>query len=261
VTNQISADPFAGLAGGYLEHCASSRGILRHELVTRQLREHMPRPPATVVDVGGGGGEQALRLAQVGYSVVVVDPSAAMLEEGRRRLLSQRAEIARRVSFVEASAASANDALSGARFDVVLCHGVLMYLEDWATAVGDVVRLTKPGGIISILNKNGDAVAMRAGLEGRYAEAVRAIMRQEDLGRLGVVTRAEPLQALADELWGCDGQIVAWYGVRVFSDHLADAPPAADFNELLEAEWLAGQTDPYRQVGRLLHVIARYQPT
>ncbi len=49
----------------------------------------------------------------------------------------------------------------------------------------------------------------------------------------------------------------AWYGVRVFTDHLADAPVDADFDQILAAEWAAGARDPYRGIARLFTLIAR----
>ncbi|MGO8947524.1 MAG: hypothetical protein ACLQUY_07650 [Ktedonobacterales bacterium] len=53
--------------------------------------------------------------------------------------------------------------------------------------------------------------------------------------------------------------VLAWYGVRVFTDIAADDAPLPDPEQLLLVlaceEW-AGRTDPYRQVAALLHVIA-----
>jgi S-adenosylmethionine-dependent methyltransferase len=49
--------------------------------------------------------------------------------------------------------------------------------------------------------------------------------------------------------------LIAWYGIRIFTDHLGDEPPGHDSEFAVEAEWRAGQTDPYRQVARLLHLI------
>lgn len=250
-------DPFAAETAGYLAHCESARGAIRHELVARQLLAHLPDTPVRVVDIGGGAGHQALRLADLGHHVTIVDPSAAMLAEARAALDTRSADTRNRVTLLSSTAADAAAHIGQGSFDVVLCHGVLMYLDDSRDTVQSLVQLARPGGLLSILTKNGDAVAMRAGLEGRYGDAVDAMQRGADLGRLGVVTRAETLQDLADLLWDSKADVVGWFGVRVFSDHLSDTRPGYDFGELLEAEWLASKTDPYRHVGRLLHVIAQ----
>lgn len=251
------ADPFSDLADGFVDHLASARGRVRQELVARQIAEHLPRPPGRVADIGGGAGDQALRLADAGYHVTLIDPSAAMVERAHAALREANVDVRRRVELVQATGEEAAALFDPGAFDAVLCHGVLMYLDDAAPMVRVIATLTAPGGIISILAKNGSAIAMRAGLEGRYADALEAMRDHQDLGRLGVVTRAETLQELADLLWDNHSRVVEWYGVRVFSDHTADVRPGVEFAELIDAEWAAAQTDPYRQVGRLLHVIAR----
>src|SRR4051794_8766593 len=90
----------------------------------RQLLEHLPAPPASVLDVGGGAGHQSFPLAQAGYDVTLLDSSPAMLAKARRRLPEGA-----RVTFVEGDGENAEAAVEGRRFDAVLCHGVLGYLE------------------------------------------------------------------------------------------------------------------------------------
>ena len=51
--------------------------------------------------------------------------------------------------------------------------------------------------------------------------------------------------------------IVAWSGIGIFTDHHTGSIVADDPEEVLRAEWLAGRQDPYRQVARCYHLIAR----
>ncbi|MYS80168.1 hypothetical protein [Embleya scabrispora] len=46
-------------------------------------------------------------------------------------------------------------------------------------------------------------------------------------------------------------------GEGVFSDHLGDAPVGPDWDLVLEAEWKAGASDPYRHLARLWRLVAR----
>jgi hypothetical protein len=62
----------------------------------RQLLEHLPTPPAAVLDVGGGAGHQSFPLADAGYDVTLLDPSPAMLGKARQRLQRLPAEVRRR---------------------------------------------------------------------------------------------------------------------------------------------------------------------
>src|SRR5215216_4454276 len=60
------------------------------EARTRELIErHAPPPPAAVLDVGGAAGAYALWLAERGHTVHLVDASARLVAEARRR--SERA--------------------------------------------------------------------------------------------------------------------------------------------------------------------------
>lgn len=55
------------------------------ELRTREIIErYAPRPPATVLDVGGAAGAYALPLANAGYTVHLVDASPRLVAEADR---------------------------------------------------------------------------------------------------------------------------------------------------------------------------------
>jgi len=57
-------DPYAPLAQRFLDHYGLLRGLVRYELAARQLDLHLPAPPGRIIDVGGGAGHQAIRLAE-----------------------------------------------------------------------------------------------------------------------------------------------------------------------------------------------------
>jgi S-adenosylmethionine-dependent methyltransferase len=252
----VSHDPYEHLADRFLCHYRSLRGALRHALVSAQLDRHLPTDPVSVVDVGGGAGHQALRLARAGHRVTLVDPSARMLDEARAALRSQAAAVRERVRLLPAAGQDAPGLLGGERFDVVCCHGVLPYVDDPAALVECLVRLGRPGALLSLLFKNADALAMRAALEQRWQDAMKSFEATEDVGGLGVATSAHRLADVEDWLLAAGSTVEAWYGVRIFSDHLNDAP-IEQLDQVLPVEAAGAARDPYRALGRLLHVIAR----
>ena len=76
----MSNDHWATLADAFVEGAyATVKGRVRTYVLHEQLLRHLPAPPATVLDVGGGAANQSLPLARLGYKVTVLDPSAAML--------------------------------------------------------------------------------------------------------------------------------------------------------------------------------------
>ena len=62
-------------------------------------------------------------------------------------------------------------------YPAVLCHGVLMYLADPEPVLRAIARLAAPGGLVSLLVRNGDALAMRPGLSGDWAACARRSAR------------------------------------------------------------------------------------
>jgi S-adenosylmethionine-dependent methyltransferase len=250
-------DPFAGLAGRYNSSGGILRQVVRYGLVDRALDEHLPDPPANIVDVGGGAGQQAIPLLRKGYEVTILDPSPKMFAEARLRLESEDESVRRRVRLVEGTGERAHEVLGGETFDAVLCHGVLMYLEDARTMIQALSDLANPGGIVSVLTKNAAALAMRPALECRYRDALSSLGADRDRGRLGVPTRGDTVEGLSEAFAGAGLTVERWYGVRVFTDHLGDTMPGEDLPEILELEWEAGKREPYRSVARLIHVVGR----
>jgi S-adenosylmethionine-dependent methyltransferase len=135
---------------------------------------------------------------------------------------------------------------------------VLMYAADPDPVLRAVAGLTAPGGMASLLVRNGDGLAMRPGLLGNWAACAQAFDSVTYANRIGVTARADRLADLTARLAGHGLDVTAWYGVRVFTDTApGDAEPPPDLEALLACEERAGRTDPYRQVAALLHVIAR----
>ena len=256
----LQEDPFSELAERYNSSGEILRQVIRHELVDRGISEHLPEPPTRIADVGGGAGQQAIPLSRRGHEVTILDPSPKMLAEARHRLALEDEDVRQRVRLVEGTGERAHETLDGETFDAVLCHGVLMYLEDPRPMIHALSALLRPGGVLSILAKNAAALAVRPALEGRYHDALSSMQADRDMGRLGVVTRGDTVEDLYGAFREAGVEAVRWYGVRVFTDHLGDRMPGKDLPEMLELEWKAGRKDPYRSVARLIHLVGRNKP-
>src|SRR4051794_3308714 len=96
-------DPWAALADPFVEHAyASVKGQVRTFVLHAQLMRHLPPPPATILDVGGGAAHQSLPLARLGFDVTLLDPSPAMLAKAEQRLRAEPDDVRRRVRMIEA---------------------------------------------------------------------------------------------------------------------------------------------------------------
>ncbi|MFJ3230208.1 class I SAM-dependent methyltransferase [Streptomyces sp. NPDC086787] len=208
-----------------------------------------------VLDVGMGQGTQALRLARAGHQVTGVERDATMIAAAREALSGEPEGIRERMRIVEGDGHETGVHFLPGSFDVVLCHGVLMYVAEPDALLAGLARMLAPGGLLSLLVRNGDALAMRPGLSGDWSQALRAFGTTAYRNRLGLDARADRLSALTATLAGIGAPLHAWYGVRVFTDTAADgAEPPAALDTLLDAEERAGRTDPYRGVAALLHL-------
>ncbi|MEI5100135.1 methyltransferase domain-containing protein [Streptomyces sp. PmtG] len=205
-----------------------------------------------VLDVGMGRGTQALRLARAGHEVTGVERDADGLAAARAAAAAEPEGIRSRMRIVEGDGRDTGVHFLPGSFDVVLCHGVLMYVEEPDAVLAGLGRVLAPGGLLSLVVRNADALAMAPGLRGDWAGALAAFGTDTYGDGRGGEARAHRLDAVTGALAGIAAPLRAWYGVRVFGD--AVPGDAAGVEALLAAEGRAGRTDPYRTVASLLHV-------
>lgn len=251
-------EPSRNPAGRFAARDETLRGAIRRGILIRDLIEHLPPPPAAIVDVGGGAGRVAVPLARKGYEVTILDPSEEALGQAREALVREGAATGRRIRLVAGRGEEAPGLLGEGTFDAATCHGVLPFVEDPEPLVRALVRLVRPGGLVSVLAKNAEALAMRPALQGHYRKALGSLGADRDEGPLGALTRADTLAGLQGILEAADGEFIAWHGVRSFTEHLGDAPAVPEvLEDALELEWAAGRKDPYRGVARWIHLLGR----
>jgi SAM-dependent methyltransferase len=242
---------------------ATVKGYVRTYVLHQHLLEHLPPPPATVLDVGGGAGHQSFPLAQAGYEVTVLDPSPAMLARARERLQLLPVEAQQRVRLLEADGEHAEAALEGRRFAGVLCHGVLGYLDDPEPVVDQLCRCADAGGIVSIMTGNAHAAVVQPALERRWADALASFDVTTGIGVLGVRARSDTVEELSELIERRGVTPVRWYGVWLFVDWLEfsgvdlDATDAEQVAATAAVELEASRRDPYRQLSRVFHLVGR----
>jgi tellurite methyltransferase len=112
-----------------------------HSLLTQlTLRLLACEPPGRVLDLGAGEGTDSIRLALLGYEVDAVDISNVAAAK-----ICQFADEAGVKVNVAAADVSAYE--PGGLYDVIICNGVLHYLECKESVIRRMQDATKPGGI------------------------------------------------------------------------------------------------------------------
>ena len=260
----VSDDTWASLADRFADEAyASVKGYVRTYVMHHQLLDHLPPSPATVLDAGGGAGHQSFPPAEAGYQVTLLDSSPAMLAKARQRLERLPAEAQRRVTFIAADGEHAVRAVQGQRFDAVLCHGVLGYLDDPEPVVTQLCECAADGGIVSIMTGNAKAAAVRPAMERRWDDALASFDSRTEIGVLGVQGRADTVEELSELMVSRDVAPLGWYGVWLFVDWLEfggtelDPADATQVAATTAVELEASRRDPYRQLSRVFHLVGR----
>jgi SAM-dependent methyltransferase len=260
----VGEDTWAGLADTFADEAyATVKGRVRTYVMHQQLLEHLPAPPATVLDVGGGAGHQSFPLALAGYQVTLLDPSPAMLDKARQRLHGLPGEAQGRVTLLQADGENADEAVDGRRFDAVLCHGVLGYVEQPEPLIDQLCRCAAAGGVVSIMTGNAKATAVQPALERRWDDALAAFDARTGIGVLGLRARADTVEELSELIRSRGVEPLRWYGVWLFVDWLEfsgaelDPQDSAQVRATAAVELEASRRDPYRQLSRVFHLLGR----
>uniref|UniRef100_A0AAU2JL24 Methyltransferase n=1 Tax=Streptomyces sp. NBC_00049 TaxID=2903617 RepID=A0AAU2JL24_9ACTN len=240
------------------------RASLRTAVVWEVLKEALDRRvKATgrdvldVLDTGGGTGKFAVPVAHLGHRVTVVDPSPNALFGLERRV--SEAGLADLVTGVQGDAQGLLDVVERDAYDVVLCHGVLEYVDDPAEGVANAVAALRAGGTLSLLAAGlGGAVLARA-LAGHFTEARTAL--SDPAGRWGSgdpVPRRFTAEQLSELVGGAGLAVGSVHGVRIFADLvpgvLVDTEPGA-VEALLRLEEAAAELPAFHAVATQLHVL------
>jgi S-adenosylmethionine-dependent methyltransferase len=244
----------------YTEKAESIAGRVRFGVVTRGILNHTSGAPRRILDIGGGYGEQALALARLGHRVDIADPDESMLNIASEKFGRESASVRRAVRFLHCAGEDLSSLALGL-YDVVCCHSVVMYLADPTSLIRNAAQLTKTGGLISILSLNIDAMAMRAGLLGNWEEAITSIKFPDREAGPYLKSKQHSKCRIEEILLSAGASIIDWYGVGVFTDHRRERFSDSEYEQIIEAEWLAGKLDPYRQIARQFHILSEKSPS
>ncbi len=120
---------------------------IEYAVTLRALDEFLPRPPAAILDIGGGPGRYAIVLTERGYAVTLADLSRANLDFARERAAEANVTLAA----IEHADARDLTRFSDSTFDAVLLMGPLYHLLDEGDrrrAVREALRVLRKGGTL-----------------------------------------------------------------------------------------------------------------
>jgi SAM-dependent methyltransferase len=224
-----------------------------------EAREHAGSgEPVEVVDVGGGTGGFAVPIAEAGHHVTVVDPSPDSL--AALALRADERSLGDRVRGLQGDLDDLATLVAPASADLVLCHSVLQVVDDPAAALLALAATLRPGGRLSLLVGNRDAVVLARALAGRPDEAAHALT--DPAGRWGPtdgVRRRWTPEQITTAVTASGLHVEQLHGVRVVADlvpsAVLDVEPGAPA-ALLALERALADRPPFRDLATQLHVLA-----
>jgi S-adenosylmethionine-dependent methyltransferase len=263
VPAKADTERFQSGAQDYAAYLQTPEGRLRSDLTFANLQDFLSplqaRSSRCALDLGGGTGAAAVRLARLGMHVTLLDSSLAMLDLAKRG--AEEAGVTEKITLKHGDATQLANLFPASSFDVILCHNLLEYLDDPvailrsaagvlrdSSAILSTLVRNQPGEVFKAAVQAGDLAAAEKGLTAEWGE--------ESLygGRVRLF-RSDSLQTMVK---AASLVTIAERGVRVLADYL---PPrvsrSAEYEQILALECKLGSRPEYAAIARYTHCLAR----
>lgn len=134
-------------AGDYESDTVGRFGYVAHIVSAEALDKALDNKEACILDAGCGTGLVGEELAQKGYSIMdALDYSREMLDEAERKKVYRKC--------MQADLSNPLD-IADDSYEAVVCTGTFTYGHVKAHAFDELIRITRPGGIICFTIREG----------------------------------------------------------------------------------------------------------
>ncbi len=261
MTTNTSDERFLSGAAQYAAYLETPEGRLRLDLSFANLREFLPQATRGLraLDLGAGTGVLAVRLAQLGFHVTLLDASSQMLDIAQHTAVE--AGVAERIALTRGEAGQLANLVEVESFDLILCHNILEFIDNPSEVLGAAARVLRDtSSIISVLVRNrAGEVTKAALLNGDLTTAARNLTAEwGDESLYGGKVRLFTPDNLRAMLIAVSFAVIAERGVRVVSDFLPPKVSRTDeYERIFELERKLGAQPEFAAVARYSHFLAR----
>ncbi|MBD1228789.1 tRNA uridine 5-oxyacetic acid(34) methyltransferase CmoM [Xenorhabdus griffiniae] len=237
----------------------TTKGKIRQAVVWQDINEllnHLPQRPLRILDAGGGEGNMACQLAELGHQVILCDLSKEMIQ--RAEYNAEERGVLAQMQFIQSPVQEIHQHIEQP-VDLILFHAVLEWITDQKDVIETLEDMITPGGALSLMFYNANGLVMRNAILGNFHLATPKIQRR----RKRSLSPQNPLipEQVYQWLTELKMEITGKTGVRVFHDYLQSRQlQDTNFPALLELEQRYCRQEPYISLGRYIHVMAR-KPT
>jgi S-adenosylmethionine-dependent methyltransferase len=244
----------------YAAYLKTLEGRLRLDMSSAYLHEFLPENnrSSCALDIGCGTGAAAVRLAQLGFQVTMVDSSASMLNYSSGA--AQDAGVADRIAVEQSDASQLASRFEVGSFDVIVCHNLLEYTENPSEVLHDAARMLRDSSsVISVMVRNqaGDVLksAIQSGDLSVAENSIDAQWGRESLyGGQVRLFRPDGMRAM---MKAASLAVIAERGVRVLSDYLpGQVSRDSEYERIFQLERKLGARPDFAAVARYVQFIA-----
>jgi len=155
---------------GWTRHFRGSENQPFYNLAFDFIARRFGEPGAEqVVDAGCGSGTKSLHLAHRGYCVLGLDLSHSILEQAR--VAAGAAGVSDKIEFRQADLTRID--LPTGSVTRAMCWGVLMHVPGIESAVAELARIVRPGGVLIISEGN------KRSLQASFLRGLKRLLGRE----------------------------------------------------------------------------------
>ena len=235
--------------------------VLRRDIVSycTQMSQRLGRP-LRILDVGAGLAQIAIELATQGHTLVINDISANMLEKAQanaeivKKDLDIRWYVCPYQELEEKLAAENNE-----KFDLIMCHALLEWLAEPAAVMDFFDKHLTENGALSLCFYNPASFDYRNLIMGNFNLLDNTEYKADNKKSL---TPNHPVAKEEVESWleAHHYQTILASGLRVFHDYSPlKRGGHNDPEAVIRMELRYSQLEPYKWLGRYLHILATRQ--
>lgn len=146
-----------------------------NEITWNYIKKYLPKEikNSLILDAGGGTGLWSIKIAQLGYNVILTDISKGMLEVAKEKITKEN--LIDKIQVIEADIIDMNIFRNNS-FDLALAEGdSVSYCNDPNKAIYELSRVTKRNGFITVSVDNKLNFVLRNINSGDFKEAEKIL--------------------------------------------------------------------------------------
>ena len=215
--------------------------------------------PLRILDVGAGLAQIAIELATQGHTLVINDISANMLEKAQERAaLSTAKDEKLNITWYVCPYQELEEKLADKKekFDLIMCHALLEWLAEPAAVMDFFDQQLSDNGALSLCFYNPASFDYRNLIMGNFNLLDNTEYKADNKKSL---TPNHPVAKEEAEAWlkAHEYQTLIASGLRVFHDYSPlKRGGHNDPEAVIRMELRYSQLDPYKWLGRYLHLLA-----